>query len=229
MRWILLCLITFNVLYFGWEQYTKAFQPKAAVALPAVQTPLSSGERLILLKETRPAPGSAAPPPTIGFESEPTQEIETVPVVVTEAGHDAIQAVLGEPESQSSSEPVDADEFPASIQQEIQVSEADVLVNAPVDSEVVAAEIVEAEIVDMADQALPAASLDSAAVSVVDAEEASAKLTKVCAKLGPFADKGYAQSLLENLAAEEIVPRLREEEVLLNSDSWVVIPPLGQS
>jgi len=64
MRWIFLCLISFNLVYFSWQQWLKSEQPRQVVSESAASE--VEGERLVLLTERLPEAGSSAPPPSIG-------------------------------------------------------------------------------------------------------------------------------------------------------------------
>lgn len=64
MRWILLCLMCFNAIYFGWQFYVApARAPMSAPNQESVE-PIAAG-RIVLLKEVLVAAGSAEPPPSI--------------------------------------------------------------------------------------------------------------------------------------------------------------------
>ncbi len=64
MRWIFLCLISFNLVYFSWQQWLESEQPRQITPQPVAGG--HEGERLMLLTERLPEAGSAAPPPSIG-------------------------------------------------------------------------------------------------------------------------------------------------------------------
>ncbi|MDX1695325.1 MAG: SPOR domain-containing protein [Ketobacteraceae bacterium] len=68
----------------------------------------------------------------------------------------------------------------------------------------------------------PATSPESAASGAEDPAPAP-----VCAKVGPFEDEARAQALLMSLEEMGADPVLRQDEVVLDVDNWVVIPPLG--
>ena len=65
MRWIFLCLISFNLVYFSWQQWLGSEQPRQVISKPVAGG--HEGERLMLLTERLPEAGSAAPPPSIGI------------------------------------------------------------------------------------------------------------------------------------------------------------------
>ena len=65
MRWIFLCLIGFNVVYFSWQQWLVYEQSREVV--PARVEAVQGGESPVLLTERLPEMGSPAPPPTIGL------------------------------------------------------------------------------------------------------------------------------------------------------------------
>jgi len=65
MRWIFLCLIGFNVVYFSWQQWL-VYERSGEVAPERVEA-VQGGESLVLLTERLPEIGSPAPPPTIGL------------------------------------------------------------------------------------------------------------------------------------------------------------------
>ncbi|OUR88341.1 hypothetical protein A9Q81_24160 [Gammaproteobacteria bacterium 42_54_T18] len=65
MRWIFLCLISFNLVYFSWQQWLDSERPRQVEARAVAST--QEGERLMLLTERLPEMGSSAPPPTIGL------------------------------------------------------------------------------------------------------------------------------------------------------------------
>ena len=62
MRWILLCLISFNLIYFGWKQFLVKPEP---IEAHGQQVDEQDQSGLVMLKEVLPAAGSAAPPPSI--------------------------------------------------------------------------------------------------------------------------------------------------------------------
>ena len=64
MRWIFLCLISFNLVYFSWQQWLESERPRQVISKPVAGG--QEGERLMLLTERLPEIGSPAPPPSIG-------------------------------------------------------------------------------------------------------------------------------------------------------------------
>ena len=54
MRWILLCLISFNLFYFGWKQFL--VEPKSPIVV-SQQVDDQQYEGLVMLKELLPAAG----------------------------------------------------------------------------------------------------------------------------------------------------------------------------
>ena len=242
MRWILLCLVIFNVLYFGWVQYSRDFQPQTPVSEPseAQQSPLL-GARLILLKETRPAAGSDAPPPTINFAKSSSEVAPAAsPEMVPPASHE--RAPPASPKIQSPASAVVAEAFevvdpeiegqPEAVFNDGVTDEVTHSIQSPGGTVEAAEDLV--SVIPSGEEAQRIASPSQNAKSEAVVTPATAvsgdratKLTKVCAKLGPFEEKAYAESLLENLIAEDVAPALREQAVLVNTDSWVVIPPLG--
>ena len=64
MRWIFLCLISFNLVYFSWQQWLESERPQQIMFKPVDGS--QAGERLSLLTERLPEAGSSVPPPSIG-------------------------------------------------------------------------------------------------------------------------------------------------------------------
>jgi len=64
MRWIFITLVLLNGAYFGWEFWQQTHHPTIQKA-DASSVPPLRGEKLELLTERLPAPGSPVPPPTI--------------------------------------------------------------------------------------------------------------------------------------------------------------------
>jgi hypothetical protein len=64
MRWIFLCLISFNLVYFSWQQWLESERPRQEMFKPVDGE--QEGERLSLLTERLPEAGSSSPPPSIG-------------------------------------------------------------------------------------------------------------------------------------------------------------------
>ena len=64
MRWILLCLIFFNGLYFGWEFYYAPARNLATMAVSAEPQAPAAG-RIVLLREVLSTTSQAVPPPSI--------------------------------------------------------------------------------------------------------------------------------------------------------------------
>ncbi len=64
MRWIFLCLISFNLVYFSWQQWLENERPQQIMSKPVGGG--QEGERLSLLTERLPEAGSSSPPPSIG-------------------------------------------------------------------------------------------------------------------------------------------------------------------
>ena len=59
-----MCLISFNLVYFSWQQWMESEQPRQVMSKPVAGG--QGGERLMLLTERLPEAGSPAPPPSIG-------------------------------------------------------------------------------------------------------------------------------------------------------------------
>ena len=51
-------------------------------------------------------------------------------------------------------------------------------------------------------------------------------LSRVCVRVGPFADRVSAESLVANIEAKGFSPVIRQDEVVVDIDNWVIIPPL---
>ncbi|OUS30808.1 hypothetical protein A9Q99_05420 [Gammaproteobacteria bacterium 45_16_T64] len=64
MRWIFLCLISFNLVYFSWQQWL--VYEKKPRSTPVEALVVSDHDQLVMLTERLPEAGSSVPPPTIG-------------------------------------------------------------------------------------------------------------------------------------------------------------------
>lgn len=100
MRWILLCLVFFNLLYFGWQFFLVprgAVEPSVSVVTPTVDAP--RGERLVLLKEVLTRSSQAAPPPSINRairqQEMPVTVQEPVPAAVPPGSASAPRRPVG--------------------------------------------------------------------------------------------------------------------------------------
>ncbi len=70
MRWILICLVALNVVYFGWEAY-QSYTVDAPKAKDQSSLAPLKGKKLELLTEVRSNPGGLKPPPSLaGIEAD---------------------------------------------------------------------------------------------------------------------------------------------------------------
>lgn len=99
MRWILLCLLVFNLLYFGWQFYLVP-RDSGSRPVPAVDTVPAGqqGERLVLLKEVLTRTSQAAPPPSINRTVRHQVTVADEPAPVAEQAAPAVSPVAAAPE-----------------------------------------------------------------------------------------------------------------------------------
>ena len=188
MRWILLCLISFNLIYFIWKQFYDVMPVTGLASGEVVEGELNKdsqeSSRLVLLQEVLSTAGTAAPPPSINPQ-------------MRQSSFKASTEVSGQASG-------------AVAKDETGSADSDVANNSGVANNSHG---------DISATVTQEAERESAAEPAVR--------PKVCADVGPYVDQAQAQQLLQQLLARNVNTKLREEKNLVDSDNWVLIPPLG--